>query len=224
MKKRVISMILCLAMCCAVFPASALAAGPEIQHEENLTPELMAAAPNPNPAVPFARGAYTNGKYFTAYNSLFVNEMFAFDQRTDIVLIARSQIGYHESNSSTDLSGEDTTGTGNYTEYGRYYGNNGVAWGGYFIYWLGRMVKLNQNLMQLTMKAYDRNKIQVGDIVSMRNGQNLGIVTRKDASNIWVTEGNYSDSVKETPYALNNTAITGYASPNYGYWMPTHSY
>lgn len=221
MKKRIVSMILCVVMCSTLFSAFALAAEPEIQHEQNLTPELM--APANNSIAPLSLGDYYDGKYFRAYSSLFLNEMFTMDQRQDIVLIAKSQVGYHESNSATELSGEGT-GTGNYTEYGRYYGNNGVAWGGYFIYWLGCMAKCNQNLLTLSTKTYDSTKIQVGDIVSMRNNQNRGIVSAIEGSYIWIIEGNYSDKVTETRYSITSSDITGYASPNYGTWMPTKSY
>ena len=45
------------------------------------------------------------------------------DQVTDIVNVAKSQVGYHEA-SYSDYSGT-TKGGGNITEYGRWYGRQG---------------------------------------------------------------------------------------------------
>ena len=215
-------------MCCAIFPASAFAAEPEPQYEENLTPELVAAFGSQ--VMPTSLGNYRAGDYCEYLRQCFTTGFTPKDgtgkavvkgqQAYDIVLIAKSQIGYHESNSSTELSGEATNGTGNYTEYGDYYGYNGVAWGGYFIYWLGRMVKCSQNLFTLATKPYDSKSVKTGDIVVMRNGQNRGIVSRIDSSRsyIWIIEGNYSDKVTEVKYSITSPDITSYVSPAYGSW------
>ena len=225
MKKRIISFILCMAMCCAIFPATALAAAPEPQYEKNLTPALVAAFGTQVMSV--SSGGYTGGDYCknlrlcfnTGYNpgDGTSQRLVSGKQVEDIVLIAKSQRGYHEGSDANDLKGS-STGSGNYTEYGRFYGYNGVAWGGYFIYWLGRMVKCSQNLFTLATKAYNSSDVRVGDIVIMRNGENRGIVSRISGSTIWIIEGNYSDRVTETPYSITSSSITGYAHPAYGNW------
>lgn len=225
MKKRIISFILCMAMCCAIFPATALAAAPEPQYEENLTPALVAAFGTQ--VMPFSTSNYDDGMYYSRLKSCFSGgfnpgdgtsqRLVSGNQAADIVLIAKSQRGYHEGSNANDLTGS-STGSGNYTEYGRYYGYNGVAWGGYFIYWLGRMVKCSQNLFTLATKAYNSSDVRVGDIVIMRNGENRGIVSRISGSTIWIIEGNYSDKVTETSYSITSSSITGYAHPAYGSW------
>lgn len=226
MKKRIISFILCVALCCAIFPASAFAEGAEPKHEENLTPALIAAFGAQTMSV--TDGGYLGGTYCGKLNDCFYGKYDPQDGTTqrqvngqqvnDIVLIAKSQRGYREGNSSTDLSGDSPNGSGNYTEYGRFYGYNGVAWGGYFIYWLGRIVKCSQNLFTLPTIAYNSNDVRVGDIVVMRNGENRGIVSRISGGTIWIIEGNYSDKVTETPYSITSSKITSYAHPAYGSW------
>lgn len=61
--------------------------------------------------------SYKSGKYYTALTSISLTG----NQRTDIVKIANSQIGYQEGGSSSQLSGT-VRGNGNCTEYGRWYG------------------------------------------------------------------------------------------------------
>ena len=224
MKKRIISFILCMAMCCAIFPASAFAAGPEPKHEENLTPELLEALSNP--VMPIAATNYETGNYYRQFKSCFTTGLNTYnyetctgDQRHDIVLIARSQIGYHEGSNSNDLTGS-SSGTANYTEYGRMARNNGAAWGGYFIYWLGLQVGYSQNLMWLSTVTFDKTKVKVGDLVLMRNGENLGIVIEKTSSTITILEGNYSDKVVATTYYLTDSRLSKYVSPSYGSWTP----
>ena len=58
--------------------------------------------------------SYKSGKYYTNLTKVTLTG----DQRTDIVNIANSQIGYQEGASSSELSGT-VKGSGNYTEYGQ---------------------------------------------------------------------------------------------------------
>ena len=61
--------------------------------------------------------------------------VFTGNTKQDFVNIAKSQIGYHEGNSSSDLSGNNSSGGNNYTEYGRLTGTNGQEWCGAFVTW-----------------------------------------------------------------------------------------
>ncbi|MCR4808004.1 MAG: DUF2272 domain-containing protein [Lachnospiraceae bacterium] len=62
--------------------------------------------------------------------------------RDDVIAIAKSQIGYHEGNSEADYGGDNTSGNGDYTEYGRYLGSSGNAWCSEFATWCVRMAGL----------------------------------------------------------------------------------
>ena len=44
------------------------------------------------------------------------------DGATDVIMVAMSQLGYHEGNCDLECNGENDCGTGNYTEYNHYHG------------------------------------------------------------------------------------------------------
>lgn len=73
--------------------------------------------------------SYKSGKYYTN----LTNVTLTGDQRTDIVNVAKSQIGYQEGSSSSQLSGT-IKGSANYTEYGRWYGLQDM-WCAMFVSW-----------------------------------------------------------------------------------------
>lgn len=73
--------------------------------------------------------SYKSGKYYKQLTNLSLTG----DQRTDIVNIARSQVGYQEGSSSSQLAGT-TYGGKNYTEYGRWYGLQDM-WCAMFVSW-----------------------------------------------------------------------------------------
>ena len=78
---------------------------------------LISCIPIVSNAVSYSgSSSYMSGKYYRALSALTLTG----DQRTDIVNVARSQIGYQEGSSSSQLSGE-VAGKYNYTEYGRWY-------------------------------------------------------------------------------------------------------
>lgn len=76
---------------------------------------------------------YRNSQYYARLKSVTLTG----DQRTDVVLVALSQLGYHEGNSDADMHGE-SKGTRDYVEYNRLYGKvdnnqgNGVSYGYYW--------------------------------------------------------------------------------------------
>ena len=61
--------------------------------------------------------SYRSGKYYTQ----LCNVSLTGNQRTDLVNVARSQLGYHEGDNTSQLHGE-SSGSRNYTEYGYWYG------------------------------------------------------------------------------------------------------
>lgn len=68
------------------------------------------------------------------YNAQLGSVELTGDQRTDVVLVALSQLGYHEGNSDADMGGS-SKGSRNFVEYNRLYGKldnnegNGVSYG-----------------------------------------------------------------------------------------------
>ena len=61
------------------------------------------------------------------------------DHRYDVILVALSQIGYHEGDSDADMDGWNLGGSNNYVEYNRLFtkleGNWGYAWCAAFVSW-----------------------------------------------------------------------------------------
>lgn len=81
--------------------------------------------------------SYTRGIFYRR----LCNIQLTGDQRTDIVNVAMSQLGYTEGNGKTELSGL-AGGNKNYTEYGLWYDNiygpegfNHAAWCASFVSW-----------------------------------------------------------------------------------------
>jgi hypothetical protein len=102
---------------------------------------IPAAALEPSYSV---SDAYAAGPYYTALQSVDLTG----DQRTDLINVALSQVGYHEGNSVDDLGGTSTGGS-NFTEYGSWYGLNGriAAWCAMFISWCARQAGIPTSVL-----------------------------------------------------------------------------
>ncbi|MBQ7337364.1 MAG: CHAP domain-containing protein [Clostridia bacterium] len=78
--------------------------------------------------------AYRVSPYYSNLTSLELTG----DQRTDLILVALSQLGYHEGNSDTEMHGLNAEGSRNFVEYNRLHGQvdngegNGVSYGYYW--------------------------------------------------------------------------------------------
>ena len=94
--------------------------------------------------------SYRSGKYYTQ----LCNVSLTGNQRTDLVNVARSQLGYHEGNNTSQLHGE-SSGSSNYTEYGYWYGtqvqgsSSGfyASWCAYFISWCARQAGIPTSII-----------------------------------------------------------------------------
>ncbi|MBO5147361.1 MAG: RICIN domain-containing protein [Clostridia bacterium] len=93
--------------------------------------------------------SYASGKYYRA----LTNVQLTGNQRTDIVNIAKSQIGYQEGGSSGRYSGE-VPGSNNYTEYGRWYGSyigeswySGAQWCAMFVSWCAYNAGVSESII-----------------------------------------------------------------------------
>ena len=116
---------------------------------ENTAEAALAVKPMLSPSyTPSA--SYRSGKYYTQ----LCNVSLTGNQRTDLVNVARSQVGYHEGDSTSQLHGE-SSGSSNYTEYGYWYGtqvqgNSGgsyYAWCAYFISWCARQAGIPTSII-----------------------------------------------------------------------------
>ena len=77
---------------------------------------------------------YKKSKYYDNLSRLTLTG----NQRSDVVRVALTQLGYHEGNSDKDFAGGNTQGSRNFVEYNRYHGRydnnegNGVSYGYYW--------------------------------------------------------------------------------------------
>ncbi len=129
------------------------------------------------------------------------------NQREDITNIAKSQLGYTESASSSSLSGSDTRSYNNYTEYNSWFYKNSSrheAWCAIFISWCAYQAGISTNIIAKnasaspngfcsTTKNFNSYIPQKGDIAFI-NSSHVGLVTDVDSSYIHVVEGNSGSS------------------------------
>ncbi len=166
----------------------------------------------------------------SVYYERLMNVKLTGDQITDICNVAKSQIGYHEAN-FLDYSGT-STGSGNITEYGRWYGRQGY-WCNVFASWCGYVAGIPSSIYpKLTSVGNSYYSIlpsvgaecfsfssgrplQAGDLIfccTCSGGygciDHVGLVVDVDEDTIYTVEGNMSDYVQACQYP----ASTGYSS------------
>ena len=196
----------------------------------SMMPSASALTPTYTPS-----SSYQNGKYYTNLK----NVTLTGDQRTDIVAVAKSQVGYTEGNKSSQLSGT-TGGSGDYTEYGYWYGTQDM-WCAMFVSWCANQAGVSTSVVpkhSYTVtglnkfidwgRAYTRSQVangvytpQPGDIIYFKTNRNnaktnhVGIVTGYSNSTVYTIEGNSSKKVAECSYKITNTEIVYICSPDY---------
>ena len=166
----------------------------------------------------------------SVYYERLMNVKLTGDQVTDICNVAKSQVGYHEA-SFFDYSGT-STGSGNVTEYGRWFGRQGY-WCNVFASWCGYVAGIPSSIYPKltsvgpsyysTLPAVGAEcfafssgrKLQAGDLIfccTCSGGygciDHVGLVVDVDETTIYTVEGNMSDQVKACEYP----ASTGYSS------------
>ena len=136
--------------------------------------------------------------------------------RSDIVAIAKSQLGYTEGNSSSQLNGS-ANGRKNYTEYGKRY-NTQDMWCSMFVSWCAEQAGIPASVVPRTAstvtgldtfiaqgRAYTRSQVangsyvpKPGDIIYFKGARNdrktnhVGIVTAYSGGTVFTIEGNTS--------------------------------
>ncbi|MCQ2354805.1 MAG: InlB B-repeat-containing protein, partial [Clostridia bacterium] len=162
--------------------------------------------------------SYKSGPFYTALS----NVVLTGNPRIDIVNIAKSQIGYQESASSSQLSGT-VRGSGNCTEYGRWYGLQDM-WCAMFVSWCSNVAGVKTSVVPKTCstvtalnqfidwgRAYSRAQVasgkytpKAGDIIFFKSSRNtaitnhIGIVTGFSGTTVYTIEGNTSSATIST--------------------------
>lgn len=175
---------------------------------------------------------YMSGKYYRALTEVKLTG----DPRTDIVNVARSQVGYQEGGSANQLSGEVYGGV-NFTEYGRWYGVQSM-WCAMFASWCADVAGISTDIVPKHSytpeglkwfrdrgRAYSRAKVaegaytpQPGDLIYFKSSRNknptnhVGIVSGYSNGTVYVIEGNTSSASISTNGG--NVAQKSYAITN----------
>ena len=207
---------------------------------ENTAEAALSVKPMLTPSyIPSA--SYRSGKYYTQ----LCNVSLTGNQRTDLVNVARSQLGYHEGDNTSQLHGE-SSGSSNYTEYGYWYGTqvqghsggSYYAWCAYFISWCARQAGIPTSIISNASYAcagsdngdfknldfYNRGSYtpKVGDLVFFDwpgdeyHWDHVEIVIGVSSSEVTTLGGNTGDNnVKSRKWSLSNSNIRGYGVPKY---------
>ena len=162
--------------------------------------------------------SYKSGPYYER----LCNVKLTGNVREDIVNVAKSQVGYFEGNNSNELAGT-VNGTGNYTEYGRWYGMQDM-WCAIFVSWCAYVANIPESAVikhaytptglsffQNKGQAYSRADVaagkytpQPGDIIYFKSPRNnnptnhVGIVTSYKNGTVKTVEGNTSSETIST--------------------------
>lgn len=191
--------------------------------------------------------AYRGSPYYTNLTELSLTG----DARTDLILVALSQLGYHEGNSDADMHGQNTQGSKNFVEYNRLHGvvdNNegngtsyGYSWCCSFATWCARQAGISKDLVpneiscwRLIDKYFKPQGVyhtvaenytpRAGDYIFFKSksasaaspSDHIGIVLYANETEVHTIEGNsIYQCVAVRSYALDDSYIVGYASPNY---------
>ena len=147
------------------------------------------------------------------------------NQATDLVEVARTQVGYHE-------------GTNNYTKYNVWFGSlndygYNYAWCQTFVAWCANQAGIPTSMIPRVsgtvsgMDFFKKNGTwkdagitpEKGDIIYLysksSSGYHVGIVADVSGGQISTIEGNSSDRVAERSYSVGNSSIVGYGCPEY---------
>ena len=154
------------------------------------------------------------------------------DWAKDLIAVARTQIGYHESETSFRIDADGKQH--GYTRYGLWYGNAYGEWCGMFISFCLNYANIpeadfpreaNCNKWRSALKGIavyeddeDAYTPAPGDLVffditgETNDPGHVGIVTRVDGDKIYTIEGNQIRAVREMEYKKDDETIVGYAN------------
>lgn len=165
------------------------------------------------------------------------------NQRTDIVSVAATQIGYHEGNNHDQKSGL-SNGSYNYTKYSSVGGTN-AKWDMRFVVWCARKAGIDassglldttynagigttNNRADIELKNPDSYTPLKGDLVFFNSDYTrgtwsgeytkrgrVGIVAKQYGSVVVTIEGDSSNAVEVKTYDLSDESIIGYGVPSY---------
>ena len=152
------------------------------------------------------------------------------DPAADLAAVARSQLGYMESQQNYKMADDGVTQMG-YTRYGEWYGNPYGKWNAMFVSFCLRYAEhpayetlKNSGVEGIRLAAEDSGVYHgasgtvpgIGDLVFLDKDGNetcetVAIVSVCEEGGVYLVEGDCDGVVAENRYALDDSAIVGYA-------------
>jgi hypothetical protein len=176
-----------------------------------------------------------------AYENTYTN---TGNQIEDLIGVAKTQIGYKEGPSDSQMDGDTYAGDYNYTKYGQWYGINPGAWCAMFVSWCANQAGIPTSILPKHASCdvgmnwfknngrwgwgkywgnYQGKTVYTpvrGDIVYFGNGNledssHVGIVYAVDSVYVYTIEGNTSNQCAYKQHAIGDSYIYGYGHPAY---------
>ncbi len=184
--------------------------------------------------------AYKTSNYYSQLNE--AKSKLTGDHRYDVILVALSQLGYHEGDCDADMDGWNLSGSGNYVEYNRLFckleGIWGYAWCAAFVSWCqfqaGIPAEIDcsevscPRMINEILKPQDLYRTResgyiplTGDLIYFKNATSnavsthVGLVIGVRNGYVYTIEGNGGDCVARHKYALDDSYIVGYGALKY---------
>lgn len=152
------------------------------------------------------------------------------DPAADLAAVARSQLGYMESQQNYKLADDGVAQMG-YTRYGEWYGNPYGKWNAMFVSFCLRYAEhpayetlKNSGVEGMRLAAEDSGVYHgvsgtvpgIGDLAFLDKDGNgtcetVAIVSVCEEGGVYLVEGDCDGAVTENRYALDDSAIVGYA-------------
>ena len=164
--------------------------------------------------------SFSEGYMSSPYCERLIAVQLTGVQRTDLVNVALSQVGYHEGELG-DYTGSDPDSEGNCTEYNlNYYGweaaGDNYAWCAVFFTWCARNARISRDIIHTYNRAsaspfgliyvqFAFREPLPGDIAFVDNNEwkdadHVAIVYRADDDYIYTVEGNTENAVRLRRY------------------------
>lgn len=199
-----------------------------------------AASIKPNYAAYEYGEAYVTSNYYDQL--LEAKAKLTGDHRYDVILIALSQVGYHEGNSDADMDGWNLGGSENFVEYNRLFckleGIWGYAWCAAFVSWCqfqaGIPAEIDcsevscPRMINEILKPQGLYKTResgyvplIGDLIYFKNATSnaisthVGLVIGVRDGYVFTVEGNGGERVARHKYAIDDSYIVGYGALKY---------
>ncbi|MBE7016007.1 MAG: CHAP domain-containing protein [Ruminococcaceae bacterium] len=182
--------------------------------------------------------AYKNSTYYQR----LTNVNLSGNQRTDIINVAKSQVGYREGNCDADLSGwnDGSHSYNNYCEYNYWYyggthnGGSDYPWCATFVSWCARQANIPTTILKNSSRAgcsssnfnisyYSGSSYtpQPGDLFFTSSWSHVGIVESVSGNSFTTIEGNTNNNGSSNGDGVYNR--TRYGLSNYYFGVPNYS-